>query len=607
MNSKDYWQSRSEQNIMSADKSAEELLKIMKESYNQANKLIRNEIDNFYSRFSYNQKISYEETLKRMDKKELKQFREQAWEYYKEAYDKNWETAYTDKMRTLSGKAYMSRLEGLKVNIAYQYQKIAEELNVKLEEGLTKQYEKSFEQTMFDVAKGTGMGLDVTRINSDIVKKTIERKWMSGNYSSRIWENKEKLVSTLNSTLPVLFTLGKSPNECAKVLSDKLDSNYKNCVRLVRTEFTHIANESSADAYKECGIDQYEYLATLDQRTDDLCGELDGKVFKVGDKQVGVNFPPMHPNCRCTTVAHFPDDYTERIAKDEKGKYFYVDPKTTFKDWKEMVKGGSRETGAEVVAEKMREQNEKFKFVPAESKEDATAYAKLFAENVDYDKMSLDRINIVNKALTNLFNKFKIKRLDYIDARPLKGRALMSASGKHLNINPNNTGNNQSKHFTKIYESKMQDIKNIEETLSSGMINGRKLTPPVRKNYEKTLNRLKSEIEYSRWGVSQSYKDNATEPNIYHEFGHVISDQVFGMVNHGYGIVDKNRKQELEYITNETFQKAKSTNDIKGVSQYGATNSQEFFAEVFAMKMMGEKLPEYIDDMLEETLSHVKL
>ena len=49
-------------------------------------------------------------------------------------------------------------------------------------------------------------------------------------------------------------------------------------------------------------------MASLGERTCEVCGGMDGKRIKLADKQFVVNFPPLHPNCRCTTIAFDPDD-----------------------------------------------------------------------------------------------------------------------------------------------------------------------------------------------------------------------------------------------------------------------------------------------------------
>ncbi len=58
-------------------------------------------------------------------------------------------------------------------------------------------------------------------------------------------------------------------------------------------------------------------IASIGERTCETCGALDGKRFKLSDKQDGVNFPPLHPNCRCTTIAYDPDDNLEDLKAGE--------------------------------------------------------------------------------------------------------------------------------------------------------------------------------------------------------------------------------------------------------------------------------------------------
>jgi SPP1 gp7 family putative phage head morphogenesis protein len=49
-------------------------------------------------------------------------------------------------------------------------------------------------------------------------------------------------------------------------------------------------------------VEKYEFLAAIDSRTSKLCRDKDGKVFKLKDSKVGVNFPPLHPHCRSTII-----------------------------------------------------------------------------------------------------------------------------------------------------------------------------------------------------------------------------------------------------------------------------------------------------------------
>ena len=46
------------------------------------------------------------------------------------------------------------------------------------------------------------------------------------------------------------------------------------------------------------GFTEYEFIANRDCCS--LCGELNGKHFRVSDLVIGVNAPPMHEGCRCS-------------------------------------------------------------------------------------------------------------------------------------------------------------------------------------------------------------------------------------------------------------------------------------------------------------------
>lgn len=71
---------------------------------------------------------------------------------------------------------------------------------------------------------------------------------------------------------------------------------------LSRTAITETSTTINNATYKlnEDVLDGYQYVATLDGRTSLICANLDGKVFRLGDKR-GVR-PPQHFNCRSTTI-----------------------------------------------------------------------------------------------------------------------------------------------------------------------------------------------------------------------------------------------------------------------------------------------------------------
>ena len=70
---------------------------------------------------------------------------------------------------------------------------------------------------------------------------------------------------------------------------------------LVRTSVTQVSNVASQKTYiaNQEVTDMYRFVATLDSRTSLTCAEKDGKLYPYGSGPT----PPLHFNCRSTTVA----------------------------------------------------------------------------------------------------------------------------------------------------------------------------------------------------------------------------------------------------------------------------------------------------------------
>jgi len=69
---------------------------------------------------------------------------------------------------------------------------------------------------------------------------------------------------------------------------------------IARTEVTRIANLGLLDTYKDNGIEQVRFLASLSERTCPQCEALNGQVFEINESQKII---PVHGNCRCTWLS----------------------------------------------------------------------------------------------------------------------------------------------------------------------------------------------------------------------------------------------------------------------------------------------------------------
>lgn len=75
----------------------------------------------------------------------------------------------------------------------------------------------------------------------------------------------------------------------------------KQTATVVRTAMQHVNNSARQTLWADNPkvIRGYRWISTLDGRTSEICRDLDGEEFKIGDGPL----PPAHPNCRSTTVA----------------------------------------------------------------------------------------------------------------------------------------------------------------------------------------------------------------------------------------------------------------------------------------------------------------
>lgn len=344
LTSSEYWQKRAERILIENEKTALEYEKDLRKAYDRALLQMQKEVDAFYNKYVTNNQIDLATARQRLNPQELKDFRAQAKIYLDEAKRLGLDPQYKDYLKELSSKAYISKLEEIQANIRFQLEKLEKSADEGMGDILEKGYEDAYYKTSFDVQKQVGFTSNFTVLGNQQVERAVQTKWLGANYSDRIWNNKNSLLQQLDQLIPQQFVRGKGSYAVGKQLANKLNTSYKNAVRLIRTEMNHISSQAALKSYRDSDIvDRYEFLATLDNRTSEICRELDGKVFKVSEGKAGINLPPMHPNCRSTTVPYFPDDdITEplqRIARDRNGNgnSYILHKDLTYKEWKRLI------------------------------------------------------------------------------------------------------------------------------------------------------------------------------------------------------------------------------------------------------------------------------
>lgn len=158
--------------------------------------------------------------------------------------------------------------------------------------------------------------------------------------------NSPEYIEIVKATLIASLMLGRNYKTMVRyitALGEKInyngmegfDTENKRVEMLLRYYGNKLSGNRELENYKDCNIKKYSIIGTLDKITCSKCGELDGKSFLVSEAKVGVNFPPFHYGCRCTTRMYTQrDKNSQRRARNPKtGKGYLVPGNMTYTDW----------------------------------------------------------------------------------------------------------------------------------------------------------------------------------------------------------------------------------------------------------------------------------
>ena len=195
----------------------------------------------------------------------------------------------------------------------------------------------SYYKATFDLQQQTGLAYSFSGLPETEIKRLQGLKWTGEAYSDRIWSNTGALASSVKDELLVSLMTGRSVRDTSQAIAERFEVGQNKARRLVRTESAFFHNQMELLSYEDAEITKYKFVAVLDRRTSHICQEHDNKVYDTDKAVPGVNYPPLHPWCRSTTVAY--DEYADysklkrRARNPETGKTELVPADMSYKEW----------------------------------------------------------------------------------------------------------------------------------------------------------------------------------------------------------------------------------------------------------------------------------
>ena len=328
MNNQKYWEERQALNYTKNEKDIIEFHKGLKKSFEQSKKDIQRAINEFYVRYADNNGVSFTKAQELLDKEEIGELRD----YIAQVYA----TMGTRDINVVnkSIRARITRYEALQKQIEAILD-VLYEVDYK-EGGIEKFkeiYKNSYYNTLYNIDVFNGFHTEFSILNIRDIEALIEYPFNGANYSSRLWKQKDHMITKLKENITTMLVQGKNPSTLSNDFSKIFKTKEFEAYRLLHTEGSFIIEQGTLAAYKEDGVEEYQILATLDMKTSDICREQDSKIYKIDKYVTGDTAPPFHPFCRTTTVPYYGEDEGERAARDEEGKTYKVPSNMSYTQW----------------------------------------------------------------------------------------------------------------------------------------------------------------------------------------------------------------------------------------------------------------------------------
>ena len=544
----EYWREREfrqrELYIMTEDQELAEINRI----YDDMFKWAEREINAFYGKYADAEGIDITEAKRRVAEVDIKEYERIAKQV---VADKDFSDRANQAMRLYNATMKINRLELLKAQIGIKLVEGINEIDQHYEKIATQRATQELER-MAGILGDTLTDTKTARTAKQIVNATF----YNANFSERIWSHQDNLRSEIAIELQKGFIAGVGSREMARRLKEHaFDKSYRDALRLARTELRRIQTDVAKDAYERDGFTQYEYLA-VNPSACPICRKMDGNIYEVKDMEAGLNAPPMHPNCHCTTAPHIDDAEYEAWLN-------YLEEGGTTEQWDTLTDAEKAEwlpkaeastiksvddcTTPEQVAELMDSQGWFYKHPTVETKTDLTGCDLESAKSVFRSVQTVfDKLPMLKGQLNPVGGGEKRKRVYASCWFGLDGRG-----GVNLN---------------RRFYSNYQKLK--ESYLAS-----------TKQGVRPAITYLDQVIEPESIIPSFHPVNTTAEAIVIHEFGHAVDDYMTNVLK--LNGKDKTYSARIKRSV-QSATGVKAGQMPEEVSVYATENPKEWFAECFA-------------------------
>lgn len=256
----------------------------------KAEKELLNFIVLFFLSYSTDNQIDYTTARRYLTKEELKDFRTIK-------SDLDWASSeYKKYIQDMLQRTRVSRIEYMQANMKSYF----EDMLTKSQNRIMNTFIDNNRGNLSEIYKELAeTELIVTSKQLNVLAKQIANcKTNYGTVSVQIENIRSSYYQIVDTFVPQAFARKLTEDQFITELQHNLNKLTNRLKLLVTTMGNYQYNYILRYIMIQLSINQYMYCAILDDRTSKMCKELDGNTFLISQARTGVNFPPMHPNCR---------------------------------------------------------------------------------------------------------------------------------------------------------------------------------------------------------------------------------------------------------------------------------------------------------------------
>lgn len=349
MKNEKYWKKRQEEKHSSILNDAQVASEYVSDIYSKASLYTQSKINGIFEKYRDGHGLSNADAKEMLDSL----ISDRDYNQIKRILENNPKTKQRKELlKKLDTPPYQYRIKRLE-NMQSQLDKLMNEVYKVEKDVSTDCYINSafnaYYRNVYNLQKGMKVAYQFDMLDPELIDSMLKSRWSGKNYSNRIWDNTNALAESLKDEMLMGVLTNKTEKEMADTIMNKFAVGAYQARRLIQTESAAMTAFADQQAFKDAGIEKEMFIAVHDSRTSQICQHHDRSIVEIAKAKVGVNVPPLHPNCRSHMIPYI-EGVTDAMKKRQRNpvtnKDEVVDVSENYDQW---LKRQQEEHGVDTV------------------------------------------------------------------------------------------------------------------------------------------------------------------------------------------------------------------------------------------------------------------